>query len=76
MSERVILPRVTGTLELAKNDLEFLTRLRNTLRNSDLTVQLSTEDIETIAEVAGKNQWENRKEFWLSIERLAGAALP
>ena len=69
MSERILLPRVSGALEFVKNDLDYVSRLRDTLRNSGLELELTIEDIEILADVAAKNPYDNRRDFWTSISR-------
>lgn len=75
MSKQIILPKVSGTLELAKNDLDFLVRLRNNLRNTDLTIDFNVQDIEILSDVAGQNPYANRREFWTGIETVTQKAL-
>jgi len=72
MGEAVILPGVTGTLECIKNDLEYVNRLRRVLRENELSVDLTTEDIEVLADVARANRYENRREFWGEITKVLG----
>lgn len=70
MSDRILLPRVSGGLDVVKNDLDYVTRLRETLRNSDLELELTIEDIEILSDVAAKNPYPNRRDFWTSITKV------
>lgn len=77
MSERILIPRVTGTLELLLSDLEFVRRLRRTIKGYDENgvptrapddkVELSYQDTETLVDIARSNRYENREVFWRSI---------
>lgn len=68
MAERIIIPGATGTLELAKNDLEFASRLRLSLRNRESSIiSLSDDDAETLVQVARANKLEERDAFWSGV---------
>lgn len=68
MSERIITPRATGTLELIKNDYEWLERIKLSVKESgDGPVDLAESDVETLVEVARANNYADRREFWRSV---------
>lgn len=69
MAEKVIVPAVTGTLELIKNDLEFVVRVRTAIRTVERTdpVEMSFQDCEILVDVARANTYANREEFWTGI---------
>ena len=69
MADKIILPGVTGTLELIKQDLEFVIRVRTAIRTveRDDPVELSIQDCETLVDVGRANNYSNRDEFWKSI---------
>jgi len=68
MAERIIMPRATGTLELIKNDYEWLERVKESVKESgDGPVDLGESDVETLVEIARANNYADRREFWRSI---------
>ncbi len=69
IAKRIIIPSVTGTLKLIETDLDYVLRLRRSLREQELDVELSVEDIETLVDVALANQYENRKGFWKAVRQ-------
>jgi hypothetical protein len=69
MAERIILPRVSGTLDCARNDLECVNRLRSTFRDDTLEIELSDQDVETLIDIASTNQYADRVSFWKSITK-------
>ncbi|MEK0326655.1 MAG: hypothetical protein QQN63_13235 [Nitrosopumilus sp.] len=73
MSERVIIPRATGTLELIRNDYEWILRVKDAIRESgNESVDLSNDDIETLILVARSNNYADRREFWKGIISAIG----
>jgi len=69
VSEKLIVPRVRGTLDCIWNDLSFVTRLRTLVRASTDTILLDQADAETLLDVAQSNQFEDRREFWEGIAK-------
>jgi hypothetical protein len=69
MAEKIQVPKVTGTLELIRNDLEFVVRVRAAIRETDdnTPVEISTADSETLVDVARDNTYANREEFWKGV---------
>lgn len=70
MADRIIIPRVTGALSCIKGDLDFVTRLRSALRGSNESTELSVQDSESLMAVAQANEYDDRIDFWKSIERV------
>ena len=68
MAERIIIPGVTGSLNLIQADLDYVVRLRRLLREHDLEIDLSPEDTETLVDIAVANQYENRRGFWGAVK--------
>ena len=74
MSERVIIPRATGTLELIRSDYEWIRRVKDAVRESkDGPVDLSDQDIETLRDIAWANNYADRREFWKGVLSLTNA---
>ena len=69
MAEKIILPGVTGTLELIRNDFDFVMRVRAAFhtKNRAEPVEMSVQDGETLVDVARANPYANREHFWRSI---------
>jgi len=67
MAERILIPHITGSLDCIKSDLEFATHLRASIRGEDEVVDLTDQDVENLVDIAAKNQFENKVEFWKSI---------
>lgn len=69
MAEKIILPGVTGTLELIKQDLDFVVRVRTAIRtvDRDAPIDLSLQDREALVDVARSNTYANRESFWKGI---------
>lgn len=68
MAERCILPGATGTLELIRENYEWIIRVRETIKQSRNTdTELSEQDLETLMEVARANTYSDRAELWKSV---------
>ena len=76
MASQIIVPDVTGTLELIKRDLEFIVRVRSAVRDQedDQLVELSDEDTDTLIDVGRNNKYSNRDVFWKGIIEAASAS--
>lgn len=69
MAERVVVPGATGTIELIRNDFDWVRRVRDAIRGErdKEVVDLSAADLETLVDVARANHYANRVEFWQSV---------
>lgn len=66
MAGRVLVPRVTGTIDVIKSDLDFVFRLRDSLREDGPT-EMSSSDVETLIDVAEANPYDNRVAMWKGV---------
>ena len=83
MADRIVTPGVTGTIELIRNDYEFVERLRKSLRNVRSgnpalaeIVYLSEADLDTLANIDASNKFADRAPFWRSITEAVEKATP
>ena len=67
MAERVLTPRTTGTLELARNDYDFVVRLLDAIYHREGPVELSDSDCETLDDIAQANPYPDRAMFWRGV---------
>jgi hypothetical protein len=69
LSREILIPEITGTLELIQNDLEFTVRVRDAIRGTtnDDPIEISESDIETLIDIGRGNKYPNRVEFWKSV---------
>jgi hypothetical protein len=73
MATQILTPEITGTLELIKQDLEFVVRVRSAIRDTDNDepIELSEQDSETLIDIGRGNKYANRAEFWRGIIEVA-----
>lgn len=69
IAERIVIPGVTGTLDLARTDLDFVMRVRSAIRGMDTPVDLSPQDLETLLDIARSNVFPERAGFWTEVVR-------
>ena len=74
MASQILIPDITGTLELIKQDFEFIIRVREAIRDThdDEPIEISEQDIETLIDIGRGNKYANRAEFWKGIIEVAG----
>jgi len=76
MGERCVVPGATGTLELVRNDYEWVQRVRKAVKMTPTStcqgVDLSEQDIETLVDIARANRYADRDSFWTGIVRSCG----
>ncbi len=67
MSRNILIPTVTGSLEIISNDLEMANRMRFALR-PDGNPDFQEEDCQTVLEIASNNRYEDKVEFWNAMK--------
>lgn len=77
IARRIVIPRVTGSLDLITDDLLFVRRVHQSIsmynrtgervRGPSDSVELSNQDMETLVDIARSNRYEDREPFWRSI---------
>jgi len=76
MAERVIVPGATGSLELIRNDYEWVYRVRETIKQSrEGNPELSEQDLDTLVDVARANTYADRVDFWRGIIAAIDASI-
>lgn len=78
IAQQILTPRVTGTLELISNDLDFVTRVREEVKDEDpslgpMPVLLSDDDIQAIIDIGHANTYPKLQSFWNEIIEVLGA---
>lgn len=69
------IPRATGTLELVFRDYEWIVRVRGIVKNArEYDPDLSTDDLDTLEDIARANEFRDREEFWNSIIESIGSS--
>ncbi len=63
MARCILIPTVSGSLEIISNDLDVANRMRFALR-PDGDPDFLREDCETVLEVANHNRYPDKAEFW------------
>ncbi len=75
IARQAIIPGATGTLELISRDYEWLVRVRETVKSArERDPDLSTDDLDTLEDVARANIYRDREDFWNSIIDSIGRA--
>jgi len=71
---QVITPKVTDTTTAISQDLDFISRVKSSIR-VDVVAQdgkktiLSEEDADLLLLIAQANTYDNRRQFWSDVER-------
>ncbi|MEK0324413.1 MAG: hypothetical protein QQN63_01810 [Nitrosopumilus sp.] len=69
MAQKIQIPAVTGSLDIICSDLEMTNRMRFTLR-PDGEPDFQEEDLQTVLEIAGRNRFPDKEDFWNGIKTL------
>ena len=69
MAEKIQIPAVSGSLELISNDLDSVEKMRFALR-PDGRLDFLDDDLQIVLEVAEKNKFADKRDFWNDIRAL------
>ena len=75
LGRSILIPSVTGSLDIVSNDLEMVNRMRFALRKITEDPDFLEEDLQTVIEVAEKNKFEDKEQFWSEIRSIFREAL-
>jgi len=69
MAEKIQIPAVSGSLELVSNDLDSVERMRFALR-PDGRLDFLDDDLQIVLEVAERNRFPDKEDFWNGMKAL------
>ncbi len=76
LSGYAVIPGVTGTADSIDNDLDFINRIRSSIRDQEKVTMLSGEDADWLLQMAQANRFPDKAAFWNAVEKkLQGAML-
>ena len=75
LSRSILIPSVTCSLDIVSNDLEMVNRMRFSLRKIAEDPDFLEEDLQTVIEVAEKNKFEDKEQFWNDTKSIFREAL-
>ena len=74
MSQDILTPKGTGSVELISADLELIKRLQSGLR-SDWSLTLTEADADLLLEIGSHNKFSDRQELWNELDEKITADL-
>jgi len=69
MAKDILIPQHTQLLLDAETDLELAVRLKQDFHGDGL-INISTEDAETLLEIAKSNRYEDKAELWNEVKNV------